>query len=354
MNDPEFSKPKQQPKAKTTKSKNWFFRIFLSIVILLLLAVGAGFYVFDQVLPKKFAKDGPAEQSVQIEIPSGAGVNSIARKLVAAGIIETDLWFRIKGRILADEVSLKAGEYNIPAKASINQIFELLQEGRVIQYGITIAEGLTVRDVVRLLQDNELLSGSIEQLPEEGQLQPETWYVVRGAARQDLINRMQDAQNKTLAELWEGRDPNLPLSTPKEALILASIIEKETAIPAERDRVAAVFINRLRLGMRLESDPTIVYGISGGQALGRGLRRSEIDRKTPWNTYKIRGLPPTPIANPGRDSIYAALHPAASRDLYFVADGSGGHAFARTYAAHLRNVAKWRRIERKRKREAKQ
>ncbi len=338
------------PKARTA---GLLLRISLFLLIASSLTLGAGFYVYDRFIPAKFAESGPTIKDIKIEIASGSGVDMIARKLHAAGVIKTDFWFRVKGRLMTQGVSLKAGEYLIPAGSSINQIFKQLQEGQVIQYGITIAEGLTVRDVVSLLLDNDILSGTIDVLPEEGQLQPETWHVVRGSSRADLLKRMQDAQAKTLAELWEGRAPDLPLKSPQEALILASIIEKETAIPAERDRVAAVFINRLRKGMRLESDPTIVYGLTGGKPLGRGLRRSEIDKKTPWNTYKIRGLPPTPIANPGRDSIYAALHPADTNDLYFVADGTGGHAFARTYAGHLRNVAKWRRIERERKRKAK-
>ncbi len=339
-----------RPKAR---SSGLLLRILLFLLIISGLTFGAGFYVYDRFIPAKFAESGPAVRDIKIEIAPGSGVDMIARKLHAAGVIETDFWFRVKGRLMAQGASLKAGEYLIPAGSSINQIFKQLQEGQVIQYGITIAEGLTVRDVVRLLLDNDILSGTIDSLPEEGQLQPETWYVVRGSSRAGLLKRMQDAQAKTLAELWEGRAPDLPLKSPQEALILASIIEKETAIAAERDRVAAVFINRLRKGMRLESDPTIVYGLTGGKPLGRGLRRSEIDKKTPWNTYKIHGLPPTPIANPGRNSIYAALHPADTNDLYFVADGTGGHAFARTYAGHLRNVAKWRRIERERKRKAK-
>ena len=180
---------------------------------------------------------------------------------------------------------------------------------------------------------------------------PNTYFFQRGETRQELLDRMQEAQQAALAELWEGRADDLPLKTPEEALILASIVEKETGLPEERPQVAAVFINRLRKGMRLQSDPTIIYGVTFGKApLGRGLRRSEIDRKTDWNTYQIDGLPPTPIANPGRDSIAAVLNPPETDFLYFVADGTGGHVFARTLAEHNRNVAQWRRIERERAR----
>jgi UPF0755 protein len=174
---------------------------------------------------------------------------------------------------------------------------------------------------------------------------PDTYEVIRGESRQAVIERMQAAQAAVIAELWPGRAQGLPFSTPEQAVVLASIVEKETGQAEERPQVAAVFVNRLRLGMRLESDPTIIYGITQGRPLGRGLRRSEIDRHTDWNTYQIDGLPPTPIANPGRDAIAAVLNPPPSRNLFFVADGSGGHAFAETYQQHLQNVARWRAIE---------
>lgn len=348
---------KPQVKDKQHSPKSGFGKILLRLVLVLIVIIAlfgaAGLYVYDKALPAKFAQAGPLETKIIFVVKPGAGVNSIAAELATVGAIEHEILFRLKGRLSKDAGGLKAGEYNIAANASIDQIFEQLQQAKVIQYVITIAEGLTVRAIIRQLQQHEFLSGKVTAIPPEGSLHPETWHVIRGTNRQDLLKRMQVSQSKILAELWAQREPNLPFSTPEQALILASIVERETGESLERERVAAVFVNRLRKGMRLESDPTIIYGLNGGEPLGRGLRRSEIDRKTAWNTYHIRGLPPTPISNPGRAAIWATLHPAKTRDLYFVADGTGGHAFARNYAGHLMNVAKWRKIERQRRLETK-
>lgn len=357
MNSADQAKPGSgSAKKPTEQNRPGLGKLFvgLSLVLLIISAMLglAALYIHDQYLPEKFAQNGPATAEVKITIYPGSGVNSIAKQLANDGLIKHEFWFRIKGYLSYETPSLKAGEYKIQAAASIDQIFEQLQQGRVVQHGITIAEGLTVRAVLRQIQASDLLQGEIKQVPAEGSLLPETWYVVRGTNRQDLIDRMQAAQAKTLADLWQTRSANLPLSTPQQALILASIVEKETGVSAERERVAAVFINRLRKGMRLESDPTIIYGLTGGEPLGRGLRRSEIDKKTPWNTYRINGLPLTPISNPGAASIRATLHPASTNEYFFVADGTGGHAFARTYAGHLVNVAKWRKVERQRRRAA--
>ncbi|MEM6743344.1 MAG: endolytic transglycosylase MltG, partial [Pseudomonadota bacterium] len=213
--------------------------------------------------------------------------------------------------------------------------------------------GMTSWEVVQRLNAIPELTGEIAEIPPEGSLAPDTYGAQRGDDRNELIARMSAAQGARLAEAWETRAEGLPLETPYEALILASIIEKETALEEERGRVAGVFVNRLLRGMRLQTDPTVIYGVTEGRgSLGRGLRRSELDRRTPWNTYQIDGLPPTPIANPGLASIEAALNPLATNDLFFVADGAGGHVFAETYAEHQRNVAEWRRIERERQREA--
>ncbi|MBL4617973.1 MAG: endolytic transglycosylase MltG [Robiginitomaculum sp.] len=344
---------KDRQKSPKVSFRKILLRAFLVLIIIITLFLASGLYVYDRVLPVKFAEAGPLETEIIFVVKPGAGVNSIAAELVKVGAIEHEILFRLKGRLSHDAGGLKAGEYSIDANASIDQIFEKLQKAKVIQYAVTIAEGLTVRAIIRQLQQYEFLTGDITVIPPEGSLHPETWHVIRGTDRQDMLRRMQTSQSKILAELWKDRDPDLPFSTPAQALILASIVERETGVSMERERVAAVFVNRLRKGMRLDSDPTIIYGLNGGEPLGRGLRRSEIDRKTAWNTYHIRGLPPTPISNPGRAAIWATLHPAKTRDLYFVADGTGGHVFAKTYAGHLVNVAKWRRIERKRKREAK-
>ncbi len=221
----------------------------------------------------------------------------------------------------------------------------------MVQRRVTVAEGRTSWEIVELLKATAELEGEIGAVPSEGVLAPNTYFFQKGETRQDILDRMAQAQQTALDELWEGRAEDLPISTPEEALVLASIVEKETGLADERPEVAAVFINRLRRGMRLQSDPTIIYGITEGKGpLGRGIRRSEIDRKTRWNTYQIDGLPPTPIANPGRDAIAAVLNPPDSDYLYFVADGTGGHAFSKSLAEHNRNVANWRRIEKERAR----
>lgn len=347
---PQVNDKQRSPKAGFGKI---LLRLILVLIVIIASSAATGLYVYDKVLPAKFAQSGSLDTQIIFVVKPGAGVNSIASKLALVGAIDHEILFRLKGRLSENTGGLKAGEYSIAANASIDQIFEQLQQAKVIQYPVTIAEGLTVRAIIRQLQKHEFLTGEIKAIPPEGSLHPETWYVIRGTNRQALLDRMRSSQSAILAELWAERDPNLPFSTPEQALILASIVERETGVSLERERVAAVFVNRLRKGMRLESDPTIIYGLNGGEPLGRGLRRSEIDRKTAWNTYHIRGLPPTPISNPGRAAIRATLHPEKTNDLYFVADGTGGHAFARNYAGHLVNVAKWRKIERQRKREAK-
>jgi len=225
---------------------------------------------------------------------------------------------------------------------------ELLRSGKSILYRITIPEGLTSAQVIRLVEADLVLVGEAKEVPLEGGLLPETYLFQRGMSRNDLIEQMLTAHDNVLSELWQGRSENLPFSTPEEAVILASIVEKETAVAEERVRVAAVFVNRLKRNMRLESDPTIIYGLTQGEPLGRGLRQSELKKVTPYNTYEVDGLPPTPIANAGRASLAAVLNPLDTKELFFVADGNGGHVFAETYRQHQRNVAAWRRIERAR------
>jgi UPF0755 protein len=263
-------------------------------------------------------------------------------------VIRSALAFRLAGELYERGRTLKAGEYQIPKGASMRQLVELMAEGRTLLHPITIPEGLTSAMVVELLAASDVLSGATPTTPPEGAILPETYKVARGADRARVLQQMMAAREETVAALWEKRAAGLPIKTPEEAVILASIVEKETGIAHERPQVAAVFVNRLRKGMRLESDPTIIYGVNQGRALGRGILRSELDRATPYNTYKIDGLPPTPIANPGRDAIAAVLNPPQTTALFFVADGTGGHAFAATYAEHQRNVARWREIERQR------
>jgi len=229
-------------------------------------------------------------------------------------------------------------------------VLDKLVEGRAVLYKVSVPEGLTSEQVVARLNGHKMLKGEITKFPEEGTLLPDTYKFARGMTRQDLIDRMKAEQQKFVVRLWEKRKPGLPVSTPQEAIILASIVEKETGRADERARIAGVFINRLNKGIPLQSDPTIIYGIVGGKgSLGRGILRSELQKKTPYNTYKIKGLTPTPIANPGRAAIEAVLNPAKTNDLFFVADGTGGHAFAPTLAKHNQNVAVWRKIERERR-----
>jgi UPF0755 protein len=218
---------------------------------------------------------------------------------------------------------------------------------------VSLAEGVTSWQVVEALKLADFLEGEVAEVPAEGTLAPESYEVTRGTARGEVLARMAELQAQRLSEVWANRDEGLPIDTPEEALILASIIEKETSIPEERGTVASVFVNRLREGMRLQTDPTVIYGVTEGRGvLGRGLRRSELQRATPWNTYVISGLPPTPIANPGLESLRAAVSPEETDLLFFVADGTGGHVFARTLAEHNENVARWREIERQREAEA--
>ena len=285
------------------------------------------------------------DEATIVTLPSGSGVSTIAARLKNAGVIRSVDMFKAAATLTGADRRLRAGEYEVPSRASLKTVIGLLTDGRVVRHFVTIPEGWSSAQAVDILNAETILTGTIDEVPEEGSLWAETYEVTRGETRQAVIARMQRAAEENLAELWARRSPNTVVRTPEEAVILASIVEKETGVGAERPRVAAVFSNRIRLGMRLESDPTIIYGITQGRPLGRGIRRSELERDTGYNTYLIDGLPPTPIANPGRQSLEAVLNPPHTDELFFVADGTGGHAFARTYDEHLRNVARWRAIE---------
>ena len=292
---------------------------------------------------------GPHGDTKRVLLERGASLRSVAATVDAAGALRSGLVFRLYVRLRGQAGRLKAGEFDIPPRASMDDVRLALIGGDVVMHKITIAEGLTSRQIIEQLTAESVLSGSVT-VPPEGTLLPETYSVPRGMKRQALVDKMMAAQQATLEALWPLRQKWLPVKTPYEALILASIVERETGIAEERPLVAAAFVNRLKKGMRLQSDPTIIYGLVGGQGpLGRPIRRSEIRRKTAYNTYRINGLPPTPIANPGRASIAAVLNPADSQALYFVADGTGGHVFAETLSAHNRNVRRWREIEKQRR-----
>jgi UPF0755 protein len=292
---------------------------------------------------------GPTSAEQIVFVPRGAGLDRVAEMLAAEGVIGSAALFRIGARYASQDAVVRYGEYAVPAGASMAEIYDILISGRTVQHPLTVPEGLTSWEVAALVNGSELLSGDLVEPPPEGTLAPDTYFLSRGDGRAELLARMRSRQVRILEEAWAARAEDIAIGSPEEALILASLIEKETAVDAERTRVSAVFHNRLRRGMRLQTDPTIIYGLTEGRGpLGRALTRRDIAGPTRWNTYVIDGLPPTPIANPGRASIEAALRPAESDELYFVADGTGGHAFARTLEEHNRNVAAWRAIERQR------
>lgn len=369
----------------------------LTLVIVGLLVV-AGIIAWGQ---REFTSTGPLEQAICLRVERGASLAAVTRQLDDEGAITHPRVFRIGANYTDRAGALRFGSYLVPPGASMDEILDIVTRGGAstcgtevnMRIGVTqavtqlrdvdpatgrfsevlafaydaeqvpdeyeemtadegtrfrviLAEGVTSWQVAEALRAAPFLSGEIDEVPAEGSLAPDSYEVVRGADRAALIEQMQGRQAAILTELWEARVADLPISTPEEAMILASIIEKETSVPDERRQVASVFVNRLRVPMRLQTDPTVIYGVTEGRGtLGRGLRRSELDAATPYNTYQIDGLPPTPIANPGRASIAAALDPDDTPYLYFVADGTGGHTFSTNLADHNRAVARWRQIE---------
>lgn len=295
-----------------------------------------------------FQGPGPAAKRgdmTTVMLRHGSSLPEIAATLSHEGVIRSAPVFVAAAQITGAARRLKAGEYEFASHASMASVLADVRDGKIVRHQITIPEGRTSDMVVEALAAKSDLSG-VAAAPPEGSILPETYQYERGEDRSAVLRRMMDARDQLVATLWAKRQPGLPFSTPDEALTLASIVEKETGKASERPRVAAVFINRLRQGIRLQSDPTIIYGITQGRPLGRGIRASELAAQTPYNTYAINGLPPTPIANPGRAAIAAVLDPPRTTELYFVADGTGGHVFASTLVEHNANVAKWRAIER--------
>ncbi len=289
---------------------------------------------------------GPLAQNRILVVEPGPGLNRIATQLEQNGVIQSALVFRIHARLAGYASQLKAGEYEFTAAATAGDVLAKLVANDVVIRFITVPEGLTSAQIRDVIDGADGLEGKTPSNIEEGSLLPETYGYSRGETRAALIHRMSDTMDRTLRDLWLDRVEGSPFSSSEEAIILASIVEKETAVASERSRVAAVFVNRLKRGMRLQSDPTVAFGIEPKGPLGRPLRRSDLESETPYNTYKINGLPPGPICHPGRDSLMAVLNPAPTRDLYFVADGSGGHTFTETLSDHNRNVARWRRLQR--------
>ncbi|MGY4505660.1 UPF0755 protein [Bradyrhizobium sp. GM24.11] len=334
------------PPKRSERARNPFVVIGNAIITLLLIAMlgaGGAYYYGRQVLEAP----GPLKEDKIVNIPQRAGKRDIAETLNKESVTDVNPWVFIAAvAALKASSDLKPGEYSFQKNASLRDVIATIVEGKVVQHAVTIPEGLTSEQIVARLSDNDIFTGSVRELPREGTLLPETYKFPRGTPRDQVIQRMQQAHKRVLAEIWERRSQDLPVKTPEQLETLASIVEKETGKPDERSRVAAVFVNRLKQKIKLQSDPTIIYGLVGGKGtLGRPIKRSEITQPSPYNTYVIEGLPPGPIANPGRASLEAAANPARTRDLFFVADGSGGHAFTETYDAHQKNVAKLRAME---------
>jgi UPF0755 protein len=332
-------------KSRSKRARHPFVIIGNAIITLFVLAAivaGAGLVLGKQ----RFDAPGPLTEDRVVNIPRDSGTQDIASLLVRDGVIDQP-WVFVGGVLaLKARQDLKFGEYQFKAHASIREVVQTLVDGRVVAHQLTIPEGLTSEQIVARLLDDDVLTGNIKEIPREGSLLPDTYNFNRGITREQMIQRMQQAQQRMLKEIWDRHSPDLPIKTPEQLVVLASLVEKETGKPDERTRVAAVFVNRLKQKMRLQSDPTIIYGLVGGKGtLGRPIMKSEIDQPTPYNTYQIDGLPPGPIANPGRASLEAAANPARTRELYFVADGTGGHAFAETYEQHQKNVARLRAME---------
>jgi UPF0755 protein len=321
-------------------------RKLLLLAVLILAAAGslAGALVWER---SSFIAQGPASSETVVVIAPGRSVRAVADDLAKAGIVASPVLFRLGVLRRGKTGALKAGEYAFPAGTSMADAMNMLVERKVVQHRITIAEGLTSDAAVALVDADAVLTGASTVAP-EGSLLPETYLFERGTTRAEILARMHKAQQDAVLDLWAKRKEGLPISTPEDALKLASIVEKETGLKSERPRVAAVFVNRLRSHMRLESDPTIIYGLSKGVPLGHPLRQSELETPNPYSTYQIDGLPPTAICNPGRDAIAAVLNPPDSNELFFVADGNGGHVFAKSAAEHQRNVVQLRRKERER------
>jgi len=318
---------------------------FFTALVLIAIGVGAAMFIGKQ----RYDAPGPLAEDKVVNIPRGLGTQQISELLVQQGVINQP-WVFLGGVVaLKARGDLKHGEYRFRQHASIGDVVNTMIEGKVVQHRLTIPEGLTSEQVVARLLENEALAGQIREIPREGTLLPETYSFTRGITREQMINRMKQDHQRVVKDVWEHRSANLPLETTEQLVTLASIVEKETGKPDERTRVAAVFINRLRRKMRLQSDPTIIYGLVGGKgSLGHPLKKSEIEQPTPYNTYVIDGLPPGPIANPGRASLEAVANPARTKELYFVADGTGGHVFSETYEQHQKHVARLRGIEKAR------
>jgi UPF0755 protein len=328
---------KKAAKAKSFTRVSWLVLGALIIVMIGLIVT----FLFGSG-PKARAGDNTI-----FVVESGDGASAVADRLNKAHLVRSPTAFRVIAAITGAGGRLKPAEYEIPSGASPGKIASILTSGKGVKRTVTLPEGWSVSQIYTRLTANTILTGDLPPAPPEGSLNPDTYVIQRGDTRAEIVKRMRQSHDDMLEDLWLKRAADLPIRTKEEAVILASIVEKETGIAEERPRVAAVFVNRLRKGIKLQSDPTIIYGITKGAPLRRKIFKSDLENPHPWNTYVINALPPTPIANPGRASIAAVLNPPKSSDLFFVADGSGGHVFAETYAEHERNVQRWREFRAK-------
>ena len=316
----------------------------LASLLFLIVLVGGAWVMWTYRGPGPTTPDGAVRDVI---LPKGAGVSQIGEALQRGGVISSKEVFYLAAKLGGTGRRLKAGEYEFASGESMARVLSDIAGGRFVRRFVSVPEGWTSDMAMDAVRAQPLLTGTVET-PPEGSLLPDSYQYQRGDDRAALVQKMRAAHDKLLADLWASRAPDLPLKTPEQAVILASIVEKETGVPSERPHIAALFENRLKAGIKLESDPTIIYGVSKGRPLGRGILKSEVEAATPYNTYRIVGLPPTPISNPGRAALAAVLNPPKTNDMFFVADGTGGHVFASTFAEHQANVARWRAIEKQR------
>jgi len=342
---PEPGTPPPRKRSRHARSQIVVFMNFmLSLVVLVLLGASALFY-FGKM---QFDGQGPLTAETTFLVKRGAGIAEVSNSLENREIVSDARIFRYGMRTLGHENDLKAGEYAIPAGASMRDVMNILISGKSIMYPLTIPEGLTVKQIFdRISADPTLVGDMPKDMPPEGSLFTDTLNFTRGTTRSEIIDRMVSSQKKLVDDAWAKRGSDLPIKDKNEFVTLASIVEKETGIASERPHVASVFVNRLKKGMRIQSDPTIIYGLFGGagKPSDRPIFKSDIEKPTPYNTYVINGLPPTPIANPGKAALEAVANPLDTEDLYFVADGTGGHVFSKTLQEHNANVRKWRSVE---------
>ncbi len=328
-----------------------FFNFLISSAVFVTLLVVALLFFGNN----RFHENGPLDAPRTIVVRDGHSLSTIARQLEARDIVDSELIFRLGVRAYRASAQMRVGEYAFKPGMSMYDVMETLRLGKGVVHKVSIPEGLTSFQIMQRIASNDVLVGKMpETLPNEGSLMPDTYPFQRGLTRKELINEMIRAQKRFLKKIWQRRVPGLPIKTPEEMVVLASIVEKETGKADERPHVASVFVNRLSQGIKLQSDPTIIYGIFGGEGKpkGRPIYQSDLDQVTDYNTYIIKALPPGPISNPGRASLEAVANPSNTQDLFFVADGTGGHIFAATLAEHNANVLRWRAVEKRRKEEA--